>query len=413
MLTAACYPVSGPEAIVNAKLVLACLQAGWRVDIISENRSGYPIDQEDTWNELSQHVVCCPKLDRGITFRKLLSEAKGMLLLRKPIRGAGWAEKALHVATKLAEKNDYDVVLARTPPAFLAAMHLGRRTGIPWIANWNDPWPRSKAPVPYGLGPQARVPGYITRFIDEVGHEATIHTFCCERLRQYICQYGPQEMRDHSAIIPHIALNRFTVHKHARHTHRKFSLCHAGKIAAPREPDVFFAGLSDFLRTGVNRSEISVVFFGQQPRAMTSLTEAYHISDVVRIEQACRYTEAIHKLAEMDVLVIIEAKCQEGVFLPSKFVDYIQTGCPILAISPARGTVHDVMSKYGGGILADCTRREEVAEALAVLHQHWRHGSLQSKFSSSPLLQLYREDVVMHEYERMCESIINGGQESE
>jgi len=407
MLAPACHPVSSSEAIVNAKLALAFLEAGWRIDIISENRSGYyPGADEEIWNSVAKCVVCCPDRDRGITFRKVLNEAKGMLLLGKPIIGSGWASTALRVGTRLVRENGYDVVLARTPPAFLAALHLGRRTGIPWIANWNDPWPFAKYPSPYGSGPQGRIPMHKRRLIEEVGREATWHTFCCERLRRHICQYGPQEMMDRSTIIPHVALKQFS-NQQARRNPEMFTLCHAGKIKPPREPGVFFAGLSDFVKTIRNRKGISVIFFGRQSKETLAMMNAYGVTDIVRIEEPRPYGQAMRRLAEMDVLVIIEAKCLEGVFLPAKFIDYIQTGRPILAVSPLTGTLSDVISNHGGGLLADCTRRDEVAGALAILYHHWQEGSLDSTFGSGRLLSLYGEDSVISEYARLCSRLGN------
>jgi len=401
MLTTACYPVSSTEAIVNAKLVLACLEAGWQIDVISGNRAGwYPGKEEEMWNGVAKRVVCCLDRDRDLTLRRILGEAKGTLMLGKPIIGSGWANRAIRESIRLVRENNYDIVFARTPPAFLAALHLGRRTGIPWIANWNDPWPVARCPAPYGYGQQARIAIYKRQLIEEVGREAAWHTFCCERLRRYICQYGPKEMMDRSSVIPHIALSQLS-NQHARPNPEKFTLCHAGMIKPPRVPDVFFAGLSDFAKTVRDRKRISVVFFGPQYKEMSALISAYGVGDIVHIKEPCSYGQSIRRLADMDVLVIIEAKCAEGVFLPSKFIDYVQTGRPILAVSPTRGTLSDVISSHGGGLLADCTRRDEVAAALTVLYHHWQEDSLDSRFGSAHLLSLYGEDLVLSEYARL------------
>lgn len=55
ILAPLCYPPAHPESYANAKLALAMLQAGWRVDVISldlGDRYWYPAVR-DPWKELA------------------------------------------------------------------------------------------------------------------------------------------------------------------------------------------------------------------------------------------------------------------------------------------------------------------------------------------------------------------------
>jgi hypothetical protein len=95
---------------------------------------------------------------------------------------------------------------------------------------------------------------------------------------------------------------------------------------------------------------------------------------------------------------VIEAPCVEGIFFPSKFVDFVQTGRPILGISPINGTLADILSRYGGGILADCHSPEAVANAIRILYEEWRAGELDEKYGSSGLFDLFSEKTVLGQY---------------
>ena len=66
----------------------------------------------------------------------------------------------------------------------------------------------------------------------------------------------------------------------------------------------------------------------------------------------------------------------EGVFLPSKFADYVQASLPILALSPTVGTVKSLIESYGGGIAVDGSSPQEVAAALEKLYTLWESASL-------------------------------------
>jgi hypothetical protein len=49
-------------------------------------------------------------------------------------------------------------------------------------------------------------------------------------------------------------------------------------------------------------------------------------------------------MREADVLLLIEnAEDREGVYLPSKFVDYLWAGRPVIALTPRNGTISDYL----------------------------------------------------------------------
>jgi hypothetical protein len=122
------------------------------------------------------------------------------------------------------------------------------------------------------------------------------------------------------------------------------------------------------------------------------------IDDVIKIEAAVPYSQIPKALGQSDALVIIEAPLKEGIFMPGKIVDYVQIGRPILALTPAVGTINDIFSKHGGGIAIDCQSPDAVAQALQKLYAHWKEGTLDSAYSSDSLYSLFSEERVLQQY---------------
>jgi hypothetical protein len=106
-------------------------------------------------------------------------------------------------------------------------------------------------------------------------------------------------------------------------------------------------------------------------------------------------------------LVIVEAPLKEGVFMPGKLVDYVQIGRPILALSPAVGTIVDILSKHGGGIAVDSQSPDAVAQAFQTLYVHWTKGTLNRTYSSACLASLFSEDRVRQLYMDLFKTIKN------
>jgi hypothetical protein len=126
------------------------------------------------------------------------------------LQSISWARKALFTELGLLSRRKHDFILSRATPQYghLHALILSWWLGIPWIANWSDPMPPQKAPFPYSQGPNASVRSYLYKYCSAVAHNATWHTFPCERLRKYFCSCLP-EYTVKSSIIPYVALARF------------------------------------------------------------------------------------------------------------------------------------------------------------------------------------------------------------
>ncbi len=62
-----------------------------------------------------------------------------------------WARKATKEGLKLARQNDYQVIIVSSPPhaAQLVGAKLSRKLGIPYVADYRDPWTFGIPPTPY------------------------------------------------------------------------------------------------------------------------------------------------------------------------------------------------------------------------------------------------------------------------
>jgi glycosyltransferase involved in cell wall biosynthesis len=396
------FPPIGPESLVTAKLLLAMHDAGWDVDVIAQASGShlYPLEDTSAWGVLSPHVRSVgPRIGFGILARRSSIWRAVML-----VSSIMWATRAYWAA--ISSRRRYDLILSRSSPihGHLPALMFANRTGIPWIANWNDPGPQVKMPPPYGLGQGACLPRIYRCCLDAVVRTASWHTFPCERLRAYMTGYLARGPLPNSSVVPHIALGRFREVLEVD-GQRPFSLCHIGELKAPRNPDVFFIGLSRFLNSCPERPAVRVDIVGRLEASLLRKAAQYGVASILHVTPPVSYVKALALMSQSHVLVIIEAACKEGVFLPSKFVDYVQTGRPILALSPRVGTLADIVSASGGGIAVDCESPEAVAGAIGVLYEHWKAGTLDKAFSSARLSQRFGEEHVVGAYREIFERV--------
>jgi glycosyltransferase involved in cell wall biosynthesis len=403
MFTPAFAPFANPEAIVNSKLALAFLDRGWEVDVVSrslaeESKYNYGSEWVEPWMPLQKvtHVV---KYSTGGSLSRFAGALWSGIRMGHPVEGCRWAAGAYDVGMGLHKRNPYDVILSRS--AHLPAMIMSRETGLPWIANWNDP-SGDKNPPPYGKGAKERLGFLNERYLRDVSQHASWHTFPSERMRRYICGYLGSGSERKSSAIPHVALSQKT--RGQRLGNSMFTVCHAGHISTHRNPETFLRGMAAFVQNTNLQTALKIVFIGLCDVNVQKLAEGFGLKENLHFAGPLGYFETLKKLAQSDVLLVMEADSPGGIYLPAKFVDYVQTSRPILAVSPKVSTLRDIISQYGGGIAADCLSSDDIGTALQEMYGHWKEGTLEEKLSSDRLYHLFAPEKVLAQYEQIFEA---------
>jgi len=404
MFAPAFAPFANPEAIVNSKLVLAFLEAGWDVDIITRNLAeesdyNYGSTWDTPWNSLQEHthIILYPRSTR---FNRFVDTSFSAIKSGYPMHGCRWAWHAFELACKLHAEKPFDIILSRALPdaGHLPAMIMAKRTKLPWIANWNDA-SGVKNPPPAGEGVNASLGFNNERFLGAVARTASWHTFPSDRMRSHICTYLKNGTKQRSSTIPHVLLDSYQ--STYRGKNNDFTLCYAGNLYAGRDPSVFFQALANFVEKKSDAARLKVNILGLEDIDLNNLVKKHHLERNVNFVGPRSYRKTLDSCLESDVLVILEAPYVEGIYLPSKFVDYVQTGRPILAISPATGTLHDLLSSHGGGIAADCTSVGDIVLALEKLYAEWLRGTLDEVYGSRRLHDLFSPKTIIGLYKKI------------
>ena len=142
-------PYTFSENLCNAKLVYALQEAGWHVDVISKKDNGptYSTEWQEPWLPLKEHTYEVSYFVGGKLSRLYDLLRSSIMMGGFPVDGIRWARRAYQKAMSLHKSNHYDVVITRSPSDIphIVGYKFAKKTGIKWIANWNDPastiWP--------------------------------------------------------------------------------------------------------------------------------------------------------------------------------------------------------------------------------------------------------------------------------
>jgi glycosyltransferase involved in cell wall biosynthesis len=245
----------------------------------------------------------------------------------------------------------------------------------------------------------------LNRLLIHVLNEAKVVTFPSERLCKYVLRSSKSgEGINKAQVIPHIGLTGYK--KTARIPDGCFRICHAGNLSFERDPNVFFEGMARFVQQASMPHAFEFLIIGASSHELNALAKNYGIEKYLKCSGGLSYPKTLAALEQSDVLVVVEAPCKEGIFLPSKVSDYAQVGRPVLAVSPPDGTMADLIHETHAGELAESGNPESVANAISALYKSWRNGQQKEEYPSNLLWGRFRPEKVVGHYEKIFPELL-------
>lgn len=393
------FPINGPEAITNAKLIKLLTFAGYVVDVISRDSPNRYFDASlDSRFTERVHSRKCLIVDNFVSFNSVLEHLKVFFKTGYVYKGAHWAYAAIKYAETLIARQQYDYILSRNPPSEIVGLYLAKKYKIKWIANWNDPYPEKRMPIPYGGGQNAALSYLEEQLLNEVSKYAYLHTFPTVRERDYMMKYINISL-DRTEIIPHVCLrDSFHVEK-GRIPNGKLLLVHSGNVSSPRNPVPFLEGLKAFVDKR-NDASLEVRFIGKQSKDFCDIIEVLKLKDYVKIVPAMPYLGNLSFISHHHLALIIEAPSVNSVFLPTKVGDYMQCNKKIFAVSPVVGVLNDLYQDGKIDYYSDCVSSESVFLEIQKIYSDYELGFFDTT-NKDLIISEYSPETILETYNRI------------
>lgn len=408
-----CYPIKSSESICNSKVAYTLAKGGYCVDVYTcIESSTYPEDKVlDGVLRESDNLNISYVRGRIITRTLTLLDfircvIHYAILYMKTGYYYNGLDYSYQIMRKVKDRMDregirYDIMITRGFNTDYAGLYLHEKYGIPWIANWNDPYPTKRFPAPYGHGYEAPLPRSFKKLYNNIQKNIQIHTFPSDRLRNYMLKCFTNTNFSNTYVIHHMALSNVTVSSLPKP--ECFCLVHTGWVKTPRNPEPFLEALSNVAR---HYSKMQCIFIGGCDVDAIRLVRNKGLASIVRFMPAMTYSESLKYVAHAHLSVIIEAECEEGIYLPTKFVDSLQCGTPVFCVSPKVGTLHDITEKYRVGYSCDNSNIHDIENALRKAIFDYESNAL-PRVSKSDIPEFF-DDFILEQYNRLFNSLLTG-----
>ncbi len=258
--------------------------------------------------------------------------------------------------------------------AHIAAGMIARRTGIPWVAEFQDPivhgdWSRGRvARKAFGLAERyvcARA-SRVVFLTEEARRRAAARTSLGDR---GICIYpGAEPPPDLSPPRRRDALLRFT---------------HLGSFGGSRNPAVLLeAARLLFDERPELAGTVRFDFYGACDANSKRLLREFPREGVVTFHGRVSRSASLAAMRETDVLLLIQNVADYSAeTIPSKVYEYLVAGRPILGLIHQSVELAAMLTSLGHTV-AEAANAGSVGGALSEIHRRWEAGALETPAGS-------------------------------
>jgi glycosyltransferase involved in cell wall biosynthesis len=131
--------------------------------------------------------------------------------------------------------------------------------------------------------------------------------------------------------------------------------------------------------------------------------------ELVALKARVGYLESLSLMSSASGLMVIDAVVPENtksVFLPSKLIEYIGAGRPIIGLTPP-GTAADLIQKLGGWV-ADPAKADQIAKVMRqFLSFIWEHkDDAQAEWGKSEVRNEFDAKVVARQFQEVLTELL-------
>lgn len=293
----------------------------------------------------------------------------------------GWLPYAVSAGQRIiAESGDIQAIYSSSAPytAHLIASQLHRRTKLPWVADFRDPWMEN---------PTLKFPTALHRITNErlersIFAEADRIILNTDTSRQcYIQKYSNLPATKFITIPNGYDQADLSITRQESPVDPAFTIVHLGSLyRKTRSSEYFLRALHEAFQAGrLAPGKVRVHFVGAIDKETKDFVRQLKLSDCVELLGYLPHQQALNYLFAADLLLLIPSYGEGSeLFVPAKLFEYLASLKPILCLAEP-GACADLILQARAGWVVSPKANREIADQLVSIYQQWEAGNLEIK----------------------------------
>ena len=312
-----------------------------------------------------------------------------------------WVKPSVKYLKSYLKEHPVDAIISTGPPhsMHLIAMKLKEALGIPWVADFRDPWTE----IDYYNDL------HLTKWADKKQHKlerevltkadkvVTVGWDCAKGLGKL----GNRNVRviangydwEAGSICQNVPLTQ------------EFTLTHVGVITPSRNAPQLWAALKELKEEDAEfGKKLKIRLVGQVDQSVTDNLKVEGLMDSTEIIPHIPHSEiqAVQQSSQVLLLLINNTPNAKGI-LTGKLYEYLASGRPILCIGPEDGDAAKVISEVQAGTTIGFDKKEEIKTTINTLYDKYMDGTLTTNLSTKT--DQYSRKQLTQQYTKILQSI--------
>lgn len=284
----------------------------------------------------------------------------------------GWYPPAVFKAWRLYRRQKYDVIYTSGPPhtCHLVGLTLHSLTGVPWAADFRDPWLYPKQRDHHVL---ELTKNFDRKYEARTARKASLVLTTTDEWRDHLMQlYSPLLDDKCYTIVNGFDEDDFDagMAPDPRDVDAPVTFLYAGNLYYGRDPAMMLIAAGELISQGVfGRGDVALKFYGNNDIDMQRIGQIiteFGLESVVQFNTPVGRDAYLRLLRDADVLILIQSDAGR-VHIPAKAFEYLGTGNEILTLT-SEGATKSFMSRFEQASIAALDNKDEIKEAMKRLY---------------------------------------------
>lgn len=312
-----------------------------------------------------------------------------------------WINPSIKFLVKYLKQHPVDAIVSTGPPhsMHMIAHGVKKRTGLPWLADFRDPW--TNIDFYHEL--------MLSSWADRKHHKQEMSVL--KKADEVVVISNSMKTdflkllkRDYSVITN--GYDQDDIAGVDVRIDERFSVAHIGTMVKTRNPLLLWEVLSEEISKDTDfANDLEIKLVGSVDYSVTESIEAAGLGNYVNKISYVPHNEVVKIQQQSQVLLLlINDTPNAKVILPGKFFEYMAARRPILCIGPRDGDAAEVILETNAGYVSEKDDKESIRKAINELYSRFRTGK--NIVDSKGIARFSRESLTGRMAE--CLSVISG-----
>lgn len=282
-----------------------------------------------------------------------------------------WVRPSVRFLSKELKKRKIEAIITTGPPhsMHLIGMELKKRTALPWIADFRDPWTFIDFFEDLNLSKPAnkkhfRLEREVLKNADKL---VTVSPSCAEEFE-----------RRNPEVKFEVIYNGFDPKEFdplpVEKLDKDFTLVHIGSLNKDRNAEIFWEAVAELCKEDSDfKKSIKIRLIGSITPEVSLKIDELLLTEQISIEKYLPHTSIIELIqkAQLLLLLINNTSTVNGI-LPGKFYEYLAADRPILCIGSSSADIAKLMKETNAGKIVDFERKDEMKRILLAYFEEYK-----------------------------------------